>query len=174
MIKIEANIKWVAMPDYTRWVLVSTLVAFSFQLNPPVAATTPTDRVRQRPPCYVPAAKALGEAQNIVTSAPTRGGGGIPLNESQRIQNMRLGIVKLDQAAKMLQECNENLGAAIALHYAAEAYSRLGEKQKALEYYKRSLSLAQTDKTPQSTSTQNFIIRQMREIYSDLEKNKKR
>jgi tetratricopeptide (TPR) repeat protein len=162
------------MLDYTKWVLASTLVAFSFQLNPPVAATTPTGRVRQPPPCYLPAAKALREAQDIVTSAPTRGGEGIPLNESQRIQNMRLGIVKLEQASKMLQECNENLAAAVGLYYAAEAYSKLGEKQKALEYYKRSLSLAQTDKTPQSTSTQNFILRQMREIYSDLEKNKKR
>jgi len=117
----------------TKWVLASMLVAFPFQLNLTVAATTPVGKAVQAS-CN-PALKAWKEAVRTLSIS------------NRTTERGRPAIVKFERASKMYQECNNNLQAAITLGHAAEAYAQLGEKQKAIEYYQRALSLAQTVNT---------------------------
>ncbi|MEG4421351.1 CHAT domain-containing protein [Microcoleus sp. LAD1_D5] len=129
MIKIDKNTKGVAMLDRTQWFLAGMSIALSVQLSQPVAAAVPLGKVVQTAQTNSsdPATKALNE--------------GLELYNQGTADSKRSAIVKLEEALKLYREAGDRSQEAVTLTTLGSFHSRLGEKQKALEYYSQSLSL---------------------------------
>ena len=120
------------MLDRTQWFLAGMSIALSLQLSQPVAAAV-----------YV--GKALQTAQtnsNSVSSVTKK-----LYEEAEKLYKQRTpegfrgAIANWKEALKLFRAEGNGRGEGI-LYFIGLAYSQLGEKQKALEYYSQSLSLA--------------------------------
>ncbi|MEG3870430.1 CHAT domain-containing tetratricopeptide repeat protein [Microcoleus sp. Z1_B5] len=91
----------------------------------------------------VPVGKVLQTAQtNSSDAAETALKEGAQLYQQGTAQAKRGAIVKWEEALKLYRQQADNRGQALSLLGLARVYSKLGEKQKALEYYSQSLLLS--------------------------------
>ena len=105
-------------------------IALSLHLSQTVAAA-------------VPVGKVLQTAQtNSSDAAETALKEGAQLYQQGTAQAKRGAIVKWEEALKLYRQQADNRGQALSLLGLARVYSKLGEKQKALEYYSQSLLLS--------------------------------
>ena len=117
------------MLDRTQWILAGMSIALSLQLSQPVAAAAPVGKVVQtaQTSSSDAAEKALNE--------------GLQLYQQGTAEAKRGSIPKWEEALKLYQQAGDNRGQAASLLGLGSAYSALGEKQKALEYFSQSLPL---------------------------------
>ncbi|MEZ2340104.1 tetratricopeptide repeat protein [Microcoleus sp.] len=158
MSKIEENTKGQAMLDRTKLVLAGMSIALSLQLSQPVAAAVPIGKVVETAQTNSSEAgeKALKE--------------GLQLYKQGTAEGLRGAIVLFEEALKLYREARDSHGEAIALMGIGKAYSDLGEKLKAREYYSQSLHLfrAASDRSGEAVNLNNIG-----QVYSELGEKQK-
>ncbi|MEG3971361.1 tetratricopeptide repeat protein [Microcoleus sp. T2B6] len=146
------------MFDRTQWFLAGMSIALSLQLSQPVAAT-------------VPVGKAVLTAQtNSSEAAQKVYVEGLELYNQGTAEALRGAIAKWEEALKLFRAVGDRGGEATTLSNIGAVYSKLGEKQKALEYYSQSLlvSRAVGDRGGEALTLNNIGS-----VYNDLGEKQK-
>jgi len=116
------------MFDRTQGFLAGMLIALSVPLNQPLVAA-------------VPAGKVVQTAQtNSSNAAETVLKEGIQLYE-QGIAEAKIAMTKFEKALKLYRQAGDRNGEVDSLTWIGLVYAKLGDNQKALEYYNQTIPL---------------------------------
>jgi CHAT domain-containing protein/Tfp pilus assembly protein PilF len=139
--------------DRARFILAGMSLAIGLQWGQPAAASVPVEEIVKT------AQNSSNDAADKVLKE------GMQLYQQGTAETLKGAIAKFETALKLYRSAGDRRGESIALYDIGLVYSKLGEKQKALEYYSQSLPLSQAlgDRLLEA-----LILNNMGKVYSDL------